>query len=126
VIGRLRPELEVAALSGEVDAVMRGIVDRLMTLPRADGASLSTIDDEHAYFRVCSGADLPLQGRTFRLEETLGAVCLEAGGIVVLRRTTGPEVDRCLTPGAESIVLAPLEWHGRVRGILGVRSSSLD
>jgi PAS domain S-box-containing protein len=126
VTAGLRPELEVAALFGEVDAVMQGIVDRLMTLPRADGASLSTIDDEQAYFRVCAGADLPLQGRTFRLEETLGAACLAAGGIAVLRRTTGPEVARCLTPGAESIVLAPLEWDGRVRGILGVRSSSLD
>jgi PAS domain S-box-containing protein len=126
VKSRLRPELEVAALSGQVDAVMQGIVDRLMALPRADGASLSTIDEERAFFRVCAGADLPLQGKTFRLEETLGATCLEAGGITVLRRTTGPEVSRCLTPGAASIVLAPLEWDGRVRGVLGVRSSSLD
>ena len=43
----------------------------------------------------------------------------------MLRKTTGPEVDRCLTPGAASIALAPLEWDGRVRGVLGVRSSSL-
>ncbi len=121
----LRPELEVAALSGEVDAVMRGIVDRLMLLPHADGASISTIDDGFAYFRVCAGEDLPLQGRTFRLEETLGAVCVN-GELAVLRKTTGPEVDRCLTPGAASIALAPLEWDGQVRGVLGVRSSSLD
>ena len=123
--GHVRPELEVAALSGEVDAVMRGIVERLMRLPHADGASLSTIDDEFAYFRVCVGEDLPLQGRTFRLEETLGATCLDAGDLTVLRQTTGPEVDRCLTEGAASIVLAPLEWDGRVRGVLGVRSASL-
>ena len=121
----LRPELEVAALSGEVEAVMRGIVDRLMLLPHADGASLSTVDGEFAFFGVCAGADLPLQGRRFRLEETLGATCLD-GEIAVLRKTTGPEVDRCLTPGAVSIVLAPLEWDGLVRGVLGVRSSSLD
>ena len=55
---------------------MRGIVDRLMLLPHADGASLSTIDGDLAYFRVCAGEDLPLEGRTFRLEETLGAVCM--------------------------------------------------
>jgi PAS domain S-box-containing protein len=124
-VSTLRPELEVAALSGEVEAVMRGIVDRLMQLPLADGASLSTVDDESAYFGVCAGADQPLEGRTFRLEETLGATCID-GGLTVLRRTTGPEVDRCLTPGAASIVLAPLEWEGRVRGVLGVRSSSLE
>jgi PAS domain S-box-containing protein len=121
----LRPDLEVAALSGEVDAVMRGIVERLMLLPHADGASISTIDDGFAYFRVCAGEDMPLQGRTFRLEETLGAACVD-GELAVLRKTTGPEVDRCLTPGAASIALAPLEWDGRVRGVLGVRSSSLD
>jgi PAS domain S-box-containing protein len=125
VTSRLRPELEVAALSGEVDAVMRGIVDRLMMLPLADGACLSTIDEQFAYFRVCTGADLPLQGRTIPLPETLGAVCLEARDLTVLRQTTGPEVDRCLTPGAASIALAPLEWDGRVRGILGVRSTSV-
>src|SRR4051794_2218475 len=121
----LRPELEVAALSGEVDAVMRGIVDRLMLLPHADGASISTVDDGFAYFRVCAGEDLPLQGRTFPLDETLGATCVD-GDLIVLRKTTGPEVDRCLTPGAASIALAPLEWDGQVRGVLGVRSSSLD
>jgi len=120
-----RPDLEVAALSGEVDAVMRGIVERLMLLPHADGASISTVDDGFAYFRVCAGEDLPLQGRTFRLEETLGAMCVN-GELAVLRKTTGPEVDRCLTPGAASIALAPLEWDGQVRGVLGVRSSSLD
>ena len=121
----VRPELEVAALSGEVDAVMRGIVERLMLLRHADGASLSTVDDGFAFFRVCAGEDLPLQGRTFRLEETLGATCMN-GELVVLRKTTGPEVDRCLTPGAASIALAPLEWDGQVRGVLGVRSSSLE
>jgi PAS domain S-box-containing protein len=119
----MRPDLEVAALSGEVDAVMRGIVDRLMQLPLADGASLSTVEDEFAYFGVCAGADQPLEGRRFRLEETLGATCID-GELAVLRRTTGPEVDRCLTPDAASIVLAPLQWEGRVRGVLGVRSSS--
>ena len=89
----LRPDLEVAALSGEVDAVMQGIVERLMLLPHAAGASISTVDDEFAYVGVCAGADLPLQGRTFRLEDTLGATCLRVD-LAVLRKTTGPEVDR--------------------------------
>jgi two-component system cell cycle sensor histidine kinase/response regulator CckA len=126
VTGPLRPELEVAALSGEVDAVMRGIVDRLMQLPLADGASLSTVDDEDAYFRVCAGEDEELQDRIFRIDETLGAKCLDAHELVVLRTAAEPEVERCLTPGAATIVLAPLEWDGSVRGILGVRSASVD
>src|SRR5581483_2774709 len=126
VTGSLRPALEVAALHGEVDAVMRGIVDRLMELPLADGASMSTLDDGIVEFRHSAGEDLPLEGRSFPLEETLGAACIERGDVTVLRQTTGPEVDGSLTPGALSIALVPLEWNGRVRGILGVRSRSPD
>ena len=120
----LRPELEVAALHGEVDAVMRRIVDRLMELPLADGASMSTLDDGIVEFRHSAGEDSPLQGRSFPLEETLGAACIERGDVTVLRQTTGLEVDGSLTPGALSIALVPLDWDGRVRGILGVRSRS--
>jgi len=117
------PVLEVASLSGEVDDVMRGIVDRLAGLPGADGASLSTLDGDTAFFRVCAGADAPLEGRTFALADTLGAECVGRGNLTVFRRTTGLDVDRCLTPGAAAIVLAPVEWGGRTRGILGVRST---
>ncbi|HEY6961939.1 MAG TPA: PAS domain S-box protein [Gaiellaceae bacterium] len=121
-----RPDLEVAALSGEVDAVMRGIVDRLMALPHADGASLSTIEGDIAVFDVCAGADEVLQGRRIPMDETLGVHCFDTNDLVVLRRSTGPEVDSSLTPGAATIVLAPLTWDGALRGILGVRSGRAD
>ncbi len=115
-------QLEVASLSGEVEAVMQGIVTRLMEFDGADGASLSTIDDEFAHFKVCVGADAELQGRTLQLTATLGNECLLRRDVTVLRATTGPEVARCLTPGAGAIVLAPIEYDGAVRGVLGVRS----
>ncbi len=69
---------------------MAGIVTRLMELAGADGASLSTIDDEFAYFQVCEGADAPLQGQTLPLAETLGTECIARGDVTVLRATTGP------------------------------------
>jgi PAS domain S-box-containing protein len=119
-----RPGLEVAALSGAVDAVMRGIVERLMELPEADGACLSTVEAGIAFFAVALGADQELAGRHIPLEETLGALCLDAGDLVVLRSHQEPEVERCLTPGAGTIVLVPLEWDGEIQGILGVRSAS--
>ena len=118
-------ELEVASLSGEVEAVMRGIVTRLMEFDGADGASLSTIDDEFAYFKVCEGADVQLQDQTLPLVATLGNECVLRGDIAVLRATTGPEVARCLTPGAGSIILAPIDYDGAIRGILGVRSTDV-
>ena len=121
-----RPGLEVAALSGAVDAVMRGIVERLMELAGADGACLSTVQDGTAFFAVGRGADGELEGRHIPLEQTLGALCIDAKSIVVLRSSTGPEVARCLTPGAGTIVLAPLEWDGEIQGVLGVRSPAPD
>jgi PAS domain S-box-containing protein len=120
--------LEVAGLSGELDAVMRGIVWHLMSLPGADGASLSTLNEqlELAHFAVCAGEDEALAGRTMPLSETLGYECLRRGDLTVLRATTGPEVSRCLTPGAGAIVMAPIEYDGLVRGILGVRSADAE
>ena len=115
-------QLEVASLSGEVDAVMQGIVDRLMELPGADGASLSTVDGDLAYFRVTSGADAALLHQQIPIDETLGIECLRRGAVTVLRATEGPEVQRCLTPGAGAIVLAPIDYDGATRGILGLRS----
>lgn len=105
---------------------MAGIVARLMEFDGADGASLSTNDDEYAYFRVCDGADFELQGKTIPLVETLGNECLLCGDTVVLRATTGPEVPRCLTPGAGAIILAPIEYDGAMRGVLGVRSADAN
>ena len=118
--------LEVASLSGEVRAVMAGIVDGLMEFDGVDGASLSTVDGDLAHFTVCAGADLPLEGRTMALDETLGIECVHRGEVTVLRTTTGPEVSRCLTPGAGSIVLAPVVYDGAIRGILGVRSADTE
>ncbi|HEX7626544.1 MAG TPA: PAS domain S-box protein, partial [Gaiellaceae bacterium] len=119
-------QLEVAALSGELQAVMEGIVARLMEFDGADGASLSTIDDEYAYFKVCAGADKELEGQTMPLAATLGNECVQRGGVTVLRATTGPEVARCLTPGAGAIILAPIEYDGAFQGVLGVRSADPD
>jgi PAS domain S-box-containing protein len=119
-------QLEVASLSGEVEAVMQGIVDRLMELPGADGASLSTIEDEFACFKVTAGEDGALHGRTLLLSETLGYECLRNPGVTVLRASLGPEVARCLTPGACAILMAPITYDGSARGILGVRSADVD
>jgi PAS domain S-box-containing protein len=114
--------LEVAALSGEVDAVIGAIVERLMELDGADGATCSTIEDGLACFKLSLGRDAPLQGRRVPLEQTLGPAALEAGGVAVLR-ADGDRIEESLTDGAGTIMLAPIEYGGATRGILGVRSS---
>ena len=113
----------MASLSGEVEAVMTGIVARLMQFDGADGASFSTIEGETAQFKVCQGADAELQGTTMPVTETLGYECLIRRDAIFLRATTGPEITQSLTPGAGAIILAPIEWDGAIRGVLGVRSA---
>jgi len=119
-------QLAVASLSGEVQDVMEGIVARLLELPHADGASLSTIKDGVARFAVSRGADLPLQGKTFAIEETLAATCAATGEVQVLRGASGSDLSGSLTVEAGAIVLAPIVYDGATRGVLGVRSRLLD
>jgi PAS domain S-box-containing protein len=119
-------QLEVASLSGEVQSVMHGIVERLLELPGADGASLSTVENGIAHFTVALGADAPLQSRTMPLEDTLGVECADSGEVRVLRGATGSDMARSLTDDTGAIILAPVVYDGETRGVLGVRSQLPD
>jgi two-component system cell cycle sensor histidine kinase/response regulator CckA len=123
LIALVERQLEVASLSGEVEAVMRGIVEHLMQLPGADGASLSSVDEDTAHFHVSLGMDEPLRGRTMPLASTLGARISAADDVQVLRAPPGEEVENGLTQGAAVIMLAPVVYDGEMHGILGVRSA---
>jgi len=87
-------QLEVASLSGEVHAVMHAIVESMLELPLADGASLSTCVDGVAHFEVSLGADAPLQDLTCPLDETLGVECVRTGELHVLRGSDGANMER--------------------------------
>ena len=115
-------QLEVASLSGEVHAVMHTIVERLLELPLADGASISTVTDGIAHFAVSLGADAPLQGLTCPIADTLGVECVRTGELHVLRGFDGADMELSLTANAGAIVLAPIVYDGEARGIVGVRS----
>jgi two-component system cell cycle sensor histidine kinase/response regulator CckA len=116
-------QLEVASLSGEVHAVMHAIVERLLELPLADGASISTCADGMAHFEVALGADAPLQDHTCPLADTLGSECVRTGELHLLRGSDGADMERSLTADAGAIVLAPVVYDGETRGIVGVRSA---
>jgi two-component system cell cycle sensor histidine kinase/response regulator CckA len=119
-------QLEVASLSGEVHAVMQAIVERLLELPLADGASLSTCADDVAHFEVALGADAPLQDLTCPLGDTLGSECVRTGEVHVLRGSDGADMGRSLTTNTGAIILVPVVYDGETRGILGVRSADPD
>jgi PAS domain S-box-containing protein len=128
LLEQLERQLEVASLSGEVQAVMHGIVEHLLRLEGADGASLSTVENGYAYFKVSLGADAPLRGRIIPVGDTLGGRCVQTGELEVLRAREGEDsvLGESLTGGARVIVLAPIFYDGATRGILGVRSEQRD
>ncbi|HEV8463135.1 MAG TPA: PAS domain S-box protein [Gaiellaceae bacterium] len=102
------------------DDVLEGIGELLMEIEHADGASLSTLEpDGRRHFKVGMGADAALRDRTFKLEETLGVECLRSRDVVVMR-----DVSNTISSGARAVVLAPVEYDGAIRGLLGVRSDS--
>jgi GAF domain-containing protein len=116
-------QLEVASLSGEVLAVMHAIVERLLELPLADGASLSSCADGMARFEVALGADAPLLNRTCPISDTLGVECVRTGEVHVLRGSDGADMGLSLTENTGAIILTPVVYDGETRGILGVRSA---
>jgi two-component system cell cycle sensor histidine kinase/response regulator CckA len=116
-------QLEVASLSGEVHAVMHAIVERLLELPLADGASISTCVDGIAHFEVALGADAPLQDLTCPLDDTLGFECVRTGEVHLLRGSDGDDMNRSLTANTGAVLLAPVVYDGETRGIVGVRSA---
>jgi PAS domain S-box-containing protein len=104
------------------DEVIEGIGELLMEIEHADGASLSTIEpDGRRHFKVGVGADAALRDRSFAVDETLGAECLRRRELTVMR-----DVQNTISPGARAVVLAPVEYNGAIRGLLGVRSDSPD
>ena len=89
-------QLEVASLSGEVHAVMQAIVERLLELPVADGASLSTVADELAHFAVSLGDDAPLRTGHADRRDPRSRV-RRTGELHVLRGTDGADMELSLT-----------------------------
>jgi PAS domain S-box-containing protein len=113
----------LTSLGSDVIDVMREIVDQLMELPGADGASLSEVDGQSVHFDVSVGADESLAGRVFSLDEGLGSLSGSIEGPVVIRAETGRFIPNLLVEGAAVVMLAPVIYGGATRGVLGVRSS---
>ena len=116
----------LGSLGSEVVSVMHEIVEQLLALPGADGASLSEIDGDSVHFEVSLGADEPLRGRTFTVADGAGVLTLDMDGPIVIRAEPGTTIPNMLLDGAAVIMLAPVSYGGSKRGILGVRSPEPD
>jgi PAS domain S-box-containing protein len=107
------------------DAVMRRLVEEVVSLLRADAADCWIFDEERRLLRCHAVLGIPEQnvGRLVSPEGTFGSVV--ASGSPILKRefatTEEPPPSEDYAVFAE-VMDAPITWLGEVRGILGVCS----
>ncbi|HEX5450315.1 MAG TPA: GAF domain-containing protein [Gaiellaceae bacterium] len=112
----------LSTLGSDVNDMMREIVEQVLELPGADGASLTEVDGDHFHFLVSLGIDRLLEGTEHPLTEGLGAVSLQIDEPLVIRADPDDDVKDSMTAGAGAIILAPITYGGATRGVLSVRS----
>jgi PAS domain S-box-containing protein len=107
------------------DAVMRRLVEEVVSLLRADAADCWIFDEERRLLRCNAVLGIPERniGRLIPPEGTFGSVV--ASGRAILKRqfatTEEPPPSEDYAVFAE-VLDAPITWLGEVRGILGVCS----
>ena len=116
----------LSSLGSDVNDVMREIVEQVLALPGADGASLTEVAGDHFHFLISLGVDWLLEGTEHPLTEGLGALSLQIDEPVVLRAEPEGDVKDSMTAGAGAIILAPITYGGTTRGVLSVRSPERD
>lgn len=116
----------LSSLGSDVNDVMREIVEQVLELPGADGASLTEVAGDRFHFLVSLGVDWLLEGTQHPLTEGLGALSLQIDGPVVMRAAPDDDVKDSLTAGAGAIILAPITYGHTTRGVLSVRSPDRD
>jgi len=116
----------LSSLGSDVNEMMREIVEQVLELPDADGASLTEVAGDHFHFLVSLGVDRLLEGTEHPLTEGLGALSLQIEEPIVLRADPDDDVKNSMTAGAGAIILAPITYGDTTRGVLSVRSPRRD
>jgi hypothetical protein len=116
---------EVREMGDDVDAVLRVITDRALSLTRASGAALAFLTDDEMICRARGGEPAPPLGAPVDVQRGLSGECVRSGHLVSCEDTENdprvdPEVGRTL--GIGSIMAAPILSDFRVVGLLEVFS----
>ncbi|HEX7083372.1 MAG TPA: PAS domain S-box protein [Gaiellaceae bacterium] len=118
-------QLEIASLTGEIDAVMRAIVEGAREALGGDGAALTVQRGNELVFTVAVGSSAPLEGSSILIDDSLGGRCfLERRTLVVDDLYTEPTAEPVHTSQLQggSMVLSPLVHGERALGVLSVHA----
>jgi len=116
---------EVREMGDDVDAVLRVITERALSLTGAGGAALAFLTDNQMICRARSGEPAPPLGTPVDVQRGLSGECVRSGHLVSCEDTENdpridPEVGRTL--GIGSLMAAPILSNFQVVGLLEVFS----
>jgi len=116
---------EVREIGADVDAVLRLITERALSLTGASGAALAFLTDDKMICRARAGEPAPPLGTPVDVQRGLSGECVRSGHLVSCEDTeddprVDPEVGRTL--GIGSLMAAPIVSIFRVVGLLEVFS----
>ena len=116
---------EVREIGDDVDAVLRLITERVLSLTGASGAALALLTDDKMICRARAGEPAPPLGTPVDVKEGLSGECVRTGLLVSCEDMeddprVDPEIGRAL--GIGSLMAAPIVSDFRVVGLLEIFS----
>lgn len=116
---------EIAKLGLDLSGVMELVVERCLSLVRAEGAAIELADGEEMVYRAASGMAAGQLGLRLNIHGSLSGLCVRCG--LVLRcddSETDERVDRaaCRRVGVRSMLVLPLKYRESCVGVLKVMS----
>ncbi len=122
---QVESQLGVAALGGEVDAVMDAIVVRLQGLVGGDGATLITPHEDQLLYYAACGSLAVLLGQKLPIDDSFaGALLHGADPQIVEDIAAEPRINRKARAmlGGGAMAFVPLTYQDRALGVLAVHS----
>ena len=116
-------QYEIASAELELHKVMHLITDCAQTLTHASGAVIELAEGDEMVYRAASGTVASAVGLRLKIASSLSGSCTLTGDILRCDDTElDPRVDlaACRRIGVRSMIVVPLQYDGKVVGVLKV------
>ena len=125
----IRIQTEIAKLGLDLGGVMALVVEKVLTLVRADGAVIELAEGSEMVYRAATGIASPQLGLRLNRKGSLSGLCVESGHPLLCSDSdSDPRVDQaaCRRIGLRSMLVVPLKHGEAVVGVLKVMSLRAD
>ena len=118
-------QTQIAQYGPDLGLVMNLVVERTLTLLRADGAVVEMADGEAMVYRACAGIAEPHLGLRLQRHSSLSGLCVQTGQTILCNDVdSDPRADQqaCHRIGLRSMIVMPLRHQETTVGVLKVLS----